>query len=303
MKKMKQIIILLFIFYFMFQIFCYTEEVKKAILLSFSIFKNNVFPNLFPFLIISGLLINYGFVNVCSKYTEPIMKKLFKVSGNSSFIFFMSMLSGFPSNSKYTKELLENGYINELEATKILMFTHFSNPLFILGMISSFLNKKVAILILISHYLGNIIIGLLFRNIETNYTSDKKCTISTLSFGKCLSNTIRNSIDTLLLIFGTITTFFIITTIIKMNFNTNPYIQSIISGILEMTQGLNKVNLLDIPIKEKAILMTIFLSFGGLSVHMQVISIISDTKIKYYPFLFSRILHSVISSIILYFLI
>lgn len=303
MKKMKQIIILLFIFYFMFQIFCYTEEVKKAILLSFSIFKNNVFPNLFPFLIISGLLINYGFVNVCSKYTEPIMKKLFKVSGNSSFIFFMSMLSGFPSNSKYTKELLENGYINELEATKILMFTHFSNPLFILGMISSFLNKKVAILILISHYLGNIIIGLLFRNIETNYTSDKKCTISTLSFGKCLSNTIRNSIDTLLLIFGTITTFFIVTTIIKMNFNTSPYIQSIISGILEMTQGLNQVNLLDISIKEKAILMTVFLSFGGLSVHMQVISIISDTKIKYYPFLFSRILHSVISSIILYFLI
>lgn len=303
MKKMKQIIILLFIFYFMFQIFCYTEEVKKAILLSFSIFKNNVFPNLFPFLIISGLLINYGFVNVCSKYTEPIMKKLFKVSGNSSFIFFMSMLSGFPSNSKYTKELLENGYINELEATKILMFTHFSNPLFILGMISSFLNKKVAILILISHYLGNIIIGLLFRNIETNCTSNKRCTISTLSFGKCLSNTIRNSIDTLLLIFGTITTFFIVTTIIKMNFNTSPYIQSIISGILEMTQGLNQVNLLDISIKEKAILMTIFLSFGGLSVHMQVISIISDTKIKYYPFLFSRILHSVISSLILYFLI
>lgn len=303
MKNIRHFLILILLFYFMLQIFYYTKEVNEAILLSFSIFKNNVFPNLFPFLILSGLLINYGFVDICSKVFKKIMKKLFKVSGNASFIFFMSMLSGFPSNAKYTKELLQNGYINELEATKILMFTHFSNPLFILGMISSFLNKKLAILILICHYLGNIIIGLIFRNIKIDVNNNKSCTSTSISFGQCLSNTIKNSIDTLLLIFGTITTFFIITTIIKVNFNFSPFIQTLISGILEMTQGLKLTSILDISIKYKAILMTMFLSFGGLSVHMQVLSIISDTKIKYFPFFFSRIMHAIISSLLVYFLI
>ena len=30
------------------------------------------------------------------------MKKIFKISGNCSFIFIMSLLTGFPSNSKYS---------------------------------------------------------------------------------------------------------------------------------------------------------------------------------------------------------
>ena len=37
--------------------------------------------------------------------------------------FVMSIISGFPSNAKYTRELLNQGLIDENEATKILMFT------------------------------------------------------------------------------------------------------------------------------------------------------------------------------------
>lgn len=47
----------------------------------------------------------------------------------------------FPSNAKYTKELYLEGSINEHEASKILMFTHFSNPLFLLGTLFIFVFK------------------------------------------------------------------------------------------------------------------------------------------------------------------
>ena len=50
--------------------------------------------------------------------------------------------------------------------------------------------------------------------------------------------------------------------------------------------------------KNKAVLATIFISFGGLSVHIQTISIISNTKIKYYPYLIARILHASIASLL-----
>jgi len=126
---------------------------------SFTIWKNNLFPSLFPFFVLSEILINYGFVEFVGELFKPIMNKLFKVSSNSAFIFIMSIISGFPSNAKYTRHLLEQGLIDEKEASKILMFTHFSNPLFIIGTVSLlFLNdKKAGLIVLICHYITNII--------------------------------------------------------------------------------------------------------------------------------------------------
>jgi nucleoside recognition membrane protein YjiH len=66
-----------------------------------------------------------------------------------------------------------------------------------------------------------------------------------------------------------------------------------------MTQGLKYVSLLNISNYYKAILITAIISFGGLSVHTQIISIISDTKIKYLPFLVARIFHVIISVFII----
>ena len=43
------------------------------------------------------------------------MNKFFKINSKCAFILVMSMISGFPSNSKYTRDLYLKGEINELE--------------------------------------------------------------------------------------------------------------------------------------------------------------------------------------------
>ena len=241
------------------------------------------------------------------------MYKLFKINGTGAFIIILSILSGFPSSAKYTKELYLNGEINDKEATKLLTFTHFSNPLFILGTLSiTFLNnKEIGMCILISHYIGNLFIGLIFRNYyiskkDTTKVSLKNAIISmnssrtNKSFGQMLSNAITSSISTLLLILGTVTIFLVLTTLINNNLSVSPYYKSIINGIFEMTQGLKYLSMLKIPLYKQALISVFFISFGGLSVHMQVLSIISDTKIKYFPYFISRILHASISTIIFF---
>ena len=137
----------------------------NCVLYSFDIWKNNIIPALFPVFIISDLLINYGFVELISEVFKPLMYFLFRSSKSSSFVFIMSIISGIPSNAKYILDLYNKGLIDSYEGSKILMFTHFSNPLFILGTLSiSFLNNKdVGFLILYVHYITNIIIGVLFR--------------------------------------------------------------------------------------------------------------------------------------------
>ena len=300
----------------MFQILTSSESIISTIDFSFGVWKNNIFPSLFPFFVLSHILINYGFVELVGELFKPIMNKVFKLRGIGAFVFIMSLLSGFPSNAKYVRELYLNGLINEYEGAKILTFTHFSNPLFILGTISiMFLNnKEIGILILFCHYIGNIIVGLLFRNyyvnVDDSSVSLKKSILemhkrrisNNKSFGSIISEALVNGINTLLLIFGVVTFFLVVTTIIDNVISLPRYYQSILNGIFEMTQGLKYVSLLDIPLKIKGTLSVLFISFGGLSVHLQILSILSDTKIKYYPFLVARIIHSCISSLLFYFL-
>ncbi len=275
------------------------NSVKNA----FEIWKNNVFPSILPFFIISSLLINYGFVELASFILKPLMK-LFGINSDVSFIFIMSMLSGFPSSSKYVKDLYLDNRISKDDAAKSLMFTHFSNPLFIIGTISNLLNRKAAIIILLSHYLGNIFIGIIFRkyNYSYNNTNNKLVFNKSNNIGSVLSKSIKDSIDTLLLILGSISIFSFLITIINKVFIFNSFTLSIISGLLEITNGSNNLSLLAIPIKYKVVISSMILSFGGLAIHVQIKSILSDTDIKYTPYLISRIIHSLISGVIAFIL-
>lgn len=318
MKKTWISIIIMCTFIFVgIQILTESKDILESVTFSFNVWKNNIFPSLFPFFVLSELLMNYGFIELCGELLKPLMVKIFKINSNCAFIFIMSIISGFPSNAKYTKELLEQNIINENEATKILMFTCFSNPLFILGTVSILFlnNKEVGLLILFCHYISNGIIGILFRNFYPTsekiksvslkraiYLMHKKRMDNPLNFGQILTKALQNSIQTLLLILGTVTTFLVLTTIIDHNVQLNNYHQSILNGFVEMTQGLKYVSILNIPLKLKSILSAMILSFGGLSVHMQVISIISSTKIKYFPFLVARIIHALLASILVFLL-
>lgn len=294
-----------------------SKAVMEAILFSFQIWKNNIFPSLFPFFLLSELLIQYGFVEFLGELLKPVMNRIFRISNQAAFIFVMSIISGFPSNAKYTKALLEEHKINEKEATKILTFTHFSNPLFILGTVSiTFLgNREVGFLILFCHYITNLILGLLFRNYYPSPKTDCRVSIrkaitnmtlarqkKKVSFPLILTNALNHTIQTLLFILGVTTTFLIITTLINQHITLSTFHQSILNGFFEMTQGLKYVSLLNIPLKIKGILTVMILSFGGLSVHMQLIGILSKSKIRYFPYFTARVLHATIASLMFFFL-
>ena len=305
MKKIiVSILIMTVLMFCMFEILYSYESIMKTIDFSFGVWKNNIFPSLFPFFVLSHILINYGFIEFVGELFKPIMGKVFKIKGISAFIFIMSLVSGFPSNAKYVRELYLNGFINEYEGSKALTFTHFSNPLFILGTISiMFLNnKEIGILILFCHYIGNIFVGFLFRDYyvgEIDSSISLKKAILEMH-KKRISN--DKSFGGILLILGVVTFFLVITTIIDNVISLPRYYRCILNGLFEMTQGLKYVSLLDIPLKIKGTLSVLFISFGGLSVHMQVLSILSDTKIRYYPFFIARIIHACFSSLVFYFL-
>lgn len=279
------------------------KVVVSSVRTSFSIWQNNIFPSLFPFLILGSILISLNFGDIIGELFKNIFFKLFKINKNGTFIIILSILSGFPSSAKYIVNMYELGNINEKEASKLLCFTHFSNPLFIFGYLSNIIGNN-SLYVLICHYIGNIFIGLIFRKYyiskieNSNIHESIKKLKNNNSIGYILSNSINNTINTLLLILGSISVFIIVNSLINNIFNLNGLNKIIINGIFEMTSGLNNLNRVNLSLNIKTLLSIIILSFGGLSVHLQVYTIINNTKIKYFPYFIARILHAIISSLI-----
>lgn len=310
MEKACSVLIMFILVFFCFVILSNSNEVLNSVRFSIDIFKNNVFPSLFPFFILSSLLIKFGLPEFMSSIFKKMMYFLFKVNGECAFIFFMSMLSGNPGCARYIKEMYLNGSINRYEAIKILCVSSFASPLFVLGNAGILLHDTtLPFLILFCHYFSNIFVGILIRNYHPSRYDEQKTSLSIAisnmhkkrisnkeSFGTILTNSLTDSINTLLLILGVITTCLVFTMIISHIFSLPSLFQSIINGVIEMTQGLKYISMENISLKFKSILFTMIISFGGFSVHLQIMSILSDTDLNYLPFLFSRVCASIFAS-------
>lgn len=281
------------------------STIFNTISYSMNLWISSIIPSLFPFFIISDILIQYNITDYIPNPIRKIFKKLFNVSDNSITIFFLSLLSGFPSSARNIRTMYDMNLINEKEASHTLIFTHFSNPLFILGTVSVFFfkNETLGLIILIAHYLSNIILGIITRNYNTISIIDKKQTnVLQKNFPKVFISAIKNAIDNLLTILGTLTCFLIISAMIINTINLSNYNSTILKGILEMTMGLKSLSLLNISDIYKVVISTMFISFGSLSVHMQILSFLIDTKISYKQFFIARIFHALIAGFLSYIL-
>ena len=302
-NKYKNLIIIILLLFIFLEILFNKLIIINTVMESLNIWVKAIIPSLFPFFVISDLLITYNFIDYIPSKIKKYIGKLFNISDSALSILILSMLSGFPSNGRNTHNLYSNGKISKEEASYILMYTHFSSPVFILTTCSLIYlrNEKLGIVLLLSHYLSNIIIGILFRNINTpssvnSTTGEHKSQKFTIN----LIKSIRSSIDSLLLILGILTVFLIISSLIINILNTNLYTSAIIRSILEMTLGLKYIASLNISMIHKVILFSSILSFGGLSVHMQVIAQIIEDKISCKYYLMGRIFQVLFSIILSY---
>lgn len=131
------------------------------------------------------------------------------------------------------------------------------------------------------------------------------------NFGTLLGDAIKNSINLLFMIGGFIIIFSVILSLLnQLNVITSvaqfistllgtnvSYIQSIISGILEITNGTKLASTAECDYINRISATSFILGWAGLSVHMQVISIISKTDLSYVPYLIGKFLQGIISAV------
>ena len=240
-----------------------------------------LFPTSFIIYIISHLLINYQIINELNKITK---------NPNKLYIIIMSMLTGFPSGPKYITELYKNKMIKKETATFLLRFTHFPNPLFILGSLTRIISLNKGIKILISIYLANFIIAAITRvkDDEINTLTSKY-----QDFSIALKEAIKSSFNLQILIYGTNIFFYLVAVITTNYLKPTAILYVLINGIFDLTKGLFTTVLL--PKNIRYIFILLFLNLGSISIHIQTKSILSDTNLKYKIFLQGRIVSTILS--------
>ena len=298
MNKFKKYFLTFLLIILIIILFKYNYILQTSVLSGVALWLHNVFPSLFIMFILNDLIINLDLLNGLNKLINPLFNKIFKTTGNSSNVFLLSLISGTPSSAFILKEMIRENKIGIKDANKLIAFTYFSNPLFLYNILSLSFNKYITFKIIIIHYITNFFIGLFFRTKgenDNNFSFSPYKTSQNNNLFIILPKSIKKSLDTLIMILGTIVFYMIITNLIIEIIPLNNIFEIIIKGIIEITQSLKLIPNLNYLSIIKEIIALSIISFGGLSIHTQVLSIISDTKIIYKNFLIGRILHILIS--------
>lgn len=274
---MKRKLIIFIIMTSIILIFKNYQLVLSSTIDGVNIWLYKVFPYLFIMIIIQDLLINLNFANFFKR--------------TSTYIFFMSIISGSPSNAYIISKLVKEGKITKEYGNICLIFTFFTNPLFLYSILNLIFNSfYMTIKIMIIIYISNFIIYLYYKKdlpVANMYGKSSKIN---------LPSSIKSSINTNLMVLGSIVFYFIISSILIETFNIGYPFDIFLRGILEMTQGLNNVIQLNSNIK--LITTIIFITFGGLSIHTQVKCILDEYGLDYKYFFKGRILQLVIAIIL-----
>lgn len=312
----------------------YPSTAVHASYAGLQIWWEKVFPALFPFFVLSELMIGFGVVTFTGVLMEPLMKPVFRVPGIGGFVFMMGLFSGFPAGARMTARLYHDQKLTKNEAERLSSFTNFSNPLFLFSVmaVQFFHQETLGILFALSHYIGNVGVGMVMRSYKKK--SDNRAVPARLHsvftnalnrmhqdrirryqpLGKMLGDAVITSVQTLLAIGGFIAFFSmtyqllaqagIIAVLIKplvslLNFfGIAPSLgPAAIPGVFELTIGTYGVGGAPAPLEERVIAASALLGFCGFSIQAQAISILSQAGLSVRPFILGRFLQCFFSGI------
>lgn len=287
-KTYRSILILVTLIIFLIMCLIKAKTIGNLIIEYSLLFLTSYYPVSFIFFIISSLFISYDLIGK--------VNKIIPINASKIYIFLLSLISGFPSGAKYTKDLLMNKTISYNEAKKIIMFAHFPNPLFVLGVIGNIVGRILSKNILLSVILSNLIICIFIK--EKSIIMNEK--ISEKDFTDNLTNSIKSSFETIMMVYGISLFFYLWFALITNIIPCSPIIYVLLAGLFDLTKGVFATVMISSDIL-KSILILIFISFGGISIHMQVKSILSDNRL-YLEYIKGRFIGTFLAIIIFFIL-
>ena len=286
------------------------EAAKSGLALCYNV----IIPSLFPFFVLSSLVVELGLAGYLGRLLEGLMRPLFHVSGACASAFALGFIGGYPVGAKTAISLYENGMCTKTEAERLLAFCNNSGPAFILGVVGAgvFASSRVGVLLYLAHAAASICIGILFRFYKAGPTARRE-ERHAQRFTTAFTGSIKNSFLSTLNICAFVVFFtVVIQLLIRSGFLpglaqvlgtvlapfglTPEWAQRLLTGALEISSGVWTLSG-DGTLSGKLILAAFMLGWAGISVHCQVLSFIGGSGLSVGTYLVGKLLHGGLSAL------
>lgn len=139
--------------------------VRAAAAEALALCARSVIPALFPFLVVSSLLLSLGLGELLSPMLAGLMEPLFRVDGVGSSALLLGLVGGYPIGAKTAADLYRRGRLSRPEAERLLSFCNNSNPVFLISVLGAgaFGSVRAGVWLWLIHLLSALLTGLLFR--------------------------------------------------------------------------------------------------------------------------------------------
>ena len=249
-----------------------------------SLCAQTVFPSLFPFFVLSSLLVSGGGADALSALLGGLMRPLFGLSGTGASALALGLLGGYPVGARTVAELYGAGTLDKKEAERLLGFCNNAGPGFILGICGGAVlhSSRAGLYLYLVHAASALLTGILLcRDLPHRGATRHKPTqnANTVPFASLFSAAVRGALAGILNVCAFVVLFLVL---LRLTAEALPAAVSVsplyplLLGFVELTNGVTAL----IPTRGGFVCCAVLLAWGGLSVHAQTLSVLDGTSLS-----------------------
>ena len=311
-KKISGVSYAILLAFCMAMLVVFPERYLSTIFFGIKIWATTVLPSLLPFFFLTALFTKTDTLFTLTKWAGGATRALYRQDGIAAYVQMMSFLSGYPIGVKIVADLYTKGDIDEHQAKKLAVVSSTSGPLFIVGGIgvAMFSSSRIGYILLISHYLSSVILGIIFRYLPDG---NGRLTLKRENEENVLYESAYSSVISALIVGAFIAVFYTFANVLYDSRLLYP-LQLLLSkimgselsdgfiiGLVECTTGIRMISLsAATPISIS--LVCSLVTLGGLSVWCQSIIYLKKAKVKSGFFILIKFLQAVIAFCLCYLL-
>ena len=288
----------LFVLFLMFALAIMSDGVMESVRQSLAICFSSVIPSVFPFMVLSSL-----FTSAVSDFSfgriGKTVTRIFGISPCAISAMICGILCGYPIGARCIVELYKDKKITVSEAECLMGYCNNAGPLFVIGAVGCGMLKSVqlGIILYIIEIISVFSVSIILR--KRIYT--RHLPALPVKKTSSVSQAICGSVTGIMNVCGFVIFFGAINGMLKPLLDILPqYISCGVSAFTEISNASSYIstNVRDMGIK--IILISSALGWSGMSVHLQIKSIVSSTDISLRTYYISRLFMSVLSGFIAY---
>ncbi len=269
------------------------EGVKRGISICF----DSLIPTLYPFMIITDIFISSRAADFKIPFLERLCRFLFRLPAGALSVIIFSLIGGLPIGARMSSELYERGLISKGQYARLICFCVNPGPAFVISAVGATMlgSEKTGLIIYASLVLSSLIIGIMSRfftydneTVICNADSD----VITHRGGAIIEKSVAKSSRAILSVCSWVVAFSCVSEFID-GFVGSEGAKSFLICLTEMTRGC-----LVVSESYPAPIVSAVIGFSGICGHLQVMSAVRESGLKYKYFLVGRIINSGLSAVI-----